>query len=70
MIASMTGYGHGQAAKNGISVAVELRSVNSRFLEVSTRLPRSLSLRENEVKELIRKNSTNLLVLMPQKLVL
>jgi uncharacterized protein (TIGR00255 family) len=29
--------------------------VNSRFLEVATRLPRSLSLRENDVKELIRR---------------
>jgi uncharacterized protein (TIGR00255 family) len=55
MVASMTGYGRGEASGNGIAVAVELRSVNSRFLEVTTRLPRSLSLRENEIKELIRK---------------
>ncbi|MBX2991789.1 MAG: YicC family protein [Bacteroidetes bacterium] len=55
MIASMTGYGRGEAAAKGITVAVELRSVNSRFLEVSTRLPRSLSNRENEIKEIIRK---------------
>ncbi len=55
MIASMTGYGRGEASAKGITVAVELRSVNSRFLEVATRLPRSLSLRENEIKELIRR---------------
>ena len=55
MIASMTGYGRGEATGDGTNVAVELRSVNSRFLEVTTRLPRSLSLRENEIKELIRK---------------
>lgn len=55
MIASMTGYGRGEATADGVTVAVELRSVNSRFLEVTTRLPRSLSLRENEIKELIRK---------------
>jgi uncharacterized protein (TIGR00255 family) len=55
MIASMTGYGRGEATSKGITVAVELRSVNSRFLEVTTRLPRSLSLRENEIKEIIRK---------------
>lgn len=55
MITSMTGYGHGQAADGGISVTVEVRSVNSRFLEVATRLPRSLSLRDNEMKEIIRK---------------
>ena len=51
----MTGYGRGEANANGMNVAVELRSVNSRFLEVSTRLPRSLSMRENEIKEIIRK---------------
>ncbi|MEE8113434.1 MAG: YicC/YloC family endoribonuclease [Nitrososphaerales archaeon] len=54
MIASMTGYGRGEASSEGITVAVELRSVNSRFLEVTARLPRLLSLRENETKELIR----------------
>jgi uncharacterized protein (TIGR00255 family) len=55
MIASMTGFGRGEANTGGISISVELRTVNNRFLEVTTRLPRSLSLRENEVKELIRR---------------
>lgn len=66
MIASMTGFGRGEANSNGITAIVELRSVNSRFLEVATRLPRSLSLRENEIKEIIRRKVTrakiNLLV--------
>lgn len=66
MIASMTGYGRGEVARKGISVAIELRSVNSRFLEVTTRLPRSLTLRENDIKEIIRKRisrgKVNLLV--------
>jgi uncharacterized protein (TIGR00255 family) len=55
MIASMTGFGRGEAHKGGITISVELRTVNNRFLEVATRLPRSLSLRENDVKELIRR---------------
>jgi uncharacterized protein (TIGR00255 family) len=55
MIASMTGFGRGEAHREGITVSVELRTVNSRFLEVAARLPRSLSLRENDVKELIRR---------------
>ncbi len=55
MLSSMTGYGRGEETRDGISSVVELRSVNNRFLEVSTRLPRSLAARENEVKELIRK---------------
>lgn len=57
MIASMTGYGRGEARARGICVTVELRSVNSRFLDVATRLPRSLSLRENDIKEIIRKRT-------------
>lgn len=68
MIASMTGYGRGEANAKGLNVTVELRSVNSRFLEVSTRLPRSLSIRENEIKEIIRKKVSrgkiNLLVVV------
>jgi uncharacterized protein (TIGR00255 family) len=55
MIASMTGFGRGEASSGGITISVELRTVNSRFLEVTARLPRSLSLRENETKEVIRK---------------
>jgi uncharacterized protein (TIGR00255 family) len=55
MIASMTGFGRGEASGGGITVSVELRTVNSRFLEVTARLPRLLSMRENDVKELIRK---------------
>jgi uncharacterized protein (TIGR00255 family) len=54
MIESMTGYGRGEAARRGMSFTVELRSVNNRFLEITSRLPRSLSFRENEIKEIIR----------------
>lgn len=55
MIASMTGFGRGESSSKGISVSVEIRSVNSRYLEVSARLPRSVSTRENEIKEILRK---------------
>jgi len=58
MIASMTGYGRGEATVNGVTVAVELRTVNSRFFEVAARLPRSFSLRENEIREILRKRVT------------
>lgn len=54
MIESMTGYGRGEAARRGMSFTVELRSVNNRFLEITSRLPRSLSFRESEIKEIIR----------------
>jgi len=54
MISSMTGYGHGEASEEGITAIAEVRSVNSRYFEVNTRLPRSLSLRENDVRETVR----------------
>lgn len=50
----MTGYGHGEASGEGITAIAEVRSVNSRYFEVNTRLPRSLSLRENDVREIVR----------------
>ncbi|MGA9117197.1 MAG: YicC/YloC family endoribonuclease [Bacteroidota bacterium] len=55
MITSMTGYGHGAAGGGGINASVDLRTVNSRFLEVSARLPRTLALREGDVREMVRK---------------
>ena len=54
MIASMTGFGRAEVTKQGISAMVEVRSVNSRFLEVGTRLPRSLAQREKDVKDVVR----------------
>lgn len=54
MIESMTGYGKGEATKNGITFTVELRSVNNRFLEISSRVPRSLQQRENEIRDIVR----------------
>jgi uncharacterized protein (TIGR00255 family) len=66
MVTSMTGYGHGKAESKGIRVSVEIRAVNGRFLEVIPRLPRSLALRENDVKDLVRRRiargKVNLLV--------
>jgi uncharacterized protein (TIGR00255 family) len=56
MISSMTGYGRGEVSKNRTTVAVEIRTVNSRYLEVNLRMPGSLSLRENDIKEIIRKS--------------
>lgn len=55
MISSMTGYGQGEVSEAEITATVEVRSVNSRFLDVTARLPRTLALRENDIKELIRK---------------
>lgn len=50
----MTGFGKGEATSKGVTFTVELRSVNNRFLEISTRAPKAISQRENEIKEIIK----------------
>ena len=42
----MTGYGRGEATNGTVTVVVELKSVNNRFLDVQVRVPRAYSLIE------------------------
>ena len=60
----MTGFGRAEVAKRGITATVEVRGVNSRYLDVTTRLPRLLSQREKDIKEIVRScvNRGNLVV--------
>lgn len=51
----MTGFGTGKSTKDGITAMVELRSVNNRFIELNSKLPKSLAARENDIKEILRK---------------
>jgi uncharacterized protein (TIGR00255 family) len=51
----MTGFGRGEANEQGITATVEIKSLNSRYLDVSTRLPNQLQDKELEVKELVQK---------------
>src|SRR5437867_1807026 len=51
----MTGFGAATIAEDGISVRVEARSVNHRYLQVKTRLSSELSHLEPEVEQLVRK---------------
>ncbi|HQT91689.1 MAG TPA: YicC family protein [Candidatus Kryptobacter bacterium] len=54
MIQSMTGFGKGQARVRECTASVEIRSVNSRYLEMNVKLPQTLSSHEMEVREMIR----------------
>lgn len=54
MITSMTGFGRGKVSENGITVTVELKSVNSRYLDISLRLPQSLQDKELDIKEILQ----------------
>jgi uncharacterized protein (TIGR00255 family) len=56
MIISMTGFGRGEAAENGLNATVEIKTLNSRFLDVSIRLPQQLQQKELELKELFQKS--------------
>jgi len=54
MIYSMTGYGKGSISKNKTSAEAEVKSVNSRFFEISLKLPTILFPYDYEIKELIK----------------
>jgi uncharacterized protein (TIGR00255 family) len=54
MILSMTGYGTGSAQKDDITVSVEIKTVNHRFLDLHVRLPREHQSLESEIQPLVR----------------
>lgn len=51
MILSMTGFGRGTAVRNGREITVELRSVNSRYFEYSSRIPRTCNYLDSRLKK-------------------
>ncbi len=55
---SMTGFAVLQKEYNDSEVSCEIRSLNSRYLEISLRLPRILTDLEIPIKEIIRKKIT------------
>jgi uncharacterized protein (TIGR00255 family) len=55
MITSMTGFGRGSAEGQGGTIGVEVRSVNSRFLDIQVRSPQLLQAYEQAVRERVQK---------------
>ncbi|MCC6865384.1 MAG: YicC family protein [Ignavibacteria bacterium] len=53
MIISMTGFGKASKRLKKLKISIELRSINSKYLEVSARLPMAISEKESEIKEII-----------------
>lgn len=51
---SMTGFSKAQLTEHGISANVEIRSVNGRYLELSCKMPRNLSHKELDVREMVK----------------
>ena len=64
MIQSMTGFGKGMAADGENEIRIELKTLNNRYLDVNTRIPKDLSFLEedirNEVKRQIRRGRVEL----------
>jgi uncharacterized protein (TIGR00255 family) len=56
MINSMTGYGEAQGEVDGISYAVEIKTVNNRYFKTIIKLPELASFLEEDVDKLLRKN--------------
>ncbi len=50
----MTGYGKGLAENGKISAEVEIKSVNSRYLDIFLKLPNSLMNKDYELREIIK----------------
>lgn len=53
---SMTGYGRGEATNGDLSVVVEMKSVNNRFLDVQLRVPREYLLLEPRILERLKRD--------------
>lgn len=56
MITSMTGFGRGESSSNGYQITVEIRTLNSRYLDISVRMPQSIQDKEIKLKECVQKN--------------
>jgi len=54
MLFSMTGYGRGTTSNKNISIEAEVKSINSRYLDIYFRLPSSLQSKEYELREVIK----------------
>lgn len=54
MLRSMTGFGRGEIEGKGVRLTAELRSLNSRFLEISPKIPKFLAPLEGDIKKQIQ----------------
>ncbi|MBR2875812.1 MAG: YicC family protein [Clostridia bacterium] len=50
MIKSMTGFGRAQASVDGFNITAEIKSVNHRYFEFSSRIPRAYAFLEEKIK--------------------
>lgn len=55
MIHSMTGYGKGECKYRGRAISVEIRALNHRYFDLSSRLPETLLFLEEKIRDHIHK---------------
>lgn len=53
MLKSMTGFGQSQGQKDGLHINVEIRSLNSKFLDANMKLPKQLQDKELEIRNML-----------------
>ena len=56
MLLSMTGFGEAHRQADGVSVSVELRTVNSRYFKLSIKCGEGYSALESEIENVVRKH--------------
>lgn len=58
MAVSMTGYGKSVLENEGVSIKVEIKSVNSRYLDINYKSSRGLSFIEEKIRGMVRSSIT------------
>ncbi|MBN2842341.1 MAG: hypothetical protein JXM68_04580, partial [Sedimentisphaerales bacterium] len=56
MLKSMTGFGDARYEKDDLSFALEVKTVNNRYLKTSIKLPDVLAFAESEIEKLIKEH--------------
>lgn len=56
MLKSMTGFGRFERCENGKKVAVEIKSVNHRYLDLNIRMPRKFNPLEADIRNTLKKH--------------
>jgi uncharacterized protein (TIGR00255 family) len=51
---SMTGYSKSETNESGVNVKVEIKTLNGRYLEINSKLPRSIFHKELEIRDIIK----------------
>jgi uncharacterized protein (TIGR00255 family) len=58
MVNSMTGFGEAQGEINGVVYAVEIKTLNNRYLKTIIKLPESAGFLEENIEKLLRQNAS------------